>query len=80
MIVRLLNEKRNSDKFFDCVRSDVFEETLDPGNEQPIKRFYLVTEFEYGGDCTFELSAGDEIYYMNNAGKTIARDLRFKNT
>lgn len=79
MIVRVLNRKRDSDKLFDCVRSEVVEEKLDVEEGQPNSQHILIVEFEDGGDCTFVLNKGDEIYYMNNAGRTIQRDLRFRN-
>ena len=71
MIVRILNQKADSDKFLDC-RNTCLRKTKDGG-------FSLL--FEYEKDKTDEiiLNSGDEIYYMNDNGKTVHVDRRLFN-
>jgi len=77
MIVRIRNKDKDSDRFFDCVRSCVIPNTDDQGVR--LKDFLLIVDFgKVNQDITFVLDKGDEIYYMNDTGKTIATDMRAK--
>ena len=77
MMVRIINKARNSDKFFDCISSEIFPMEHLPGMEQPKGRFEIILCFASPkGDRTFELSENDEIFYLNDSGKTVAIDRR----
>lgn len=65
MIVRILNQKTNSDRFFDCRSS-----CLNTTSEKPT----LILEFAIEKPIEVMLSSRDEIYYMNNSGKTVHAD------
>ena len=71
MIVRILNRKTETDKFFDCRNSCLCKcQTNKP------EEWSLILEFT--GDHSIEqvLGKGDEIYYMNDNGKTVHADYR----
>ena len=71
MIVRILNGKQDSDKFLDCRNSCL----------RKVKEgeFSLLFEYEKGKTDEVMLNPGDEIYYMNDSGKTIHIDRRLFN-
>jgi len=71
MIVRILNKKEDTDKFFDCRNS-----CLCKGQPHKPEEWSLI--FEFTGDHSIELvlGEGDEIYYMNDNGKTVHADYR----
>lgn len=70
MIVRILNNKKSSDKFFDCRNTCVLDSV--GGRDETA----LIIEFRLGGNIEVILNSGDEIYYMNDAGKTVHVDRR----
>lgn len=72
MLVRILNYGMDYDKWFDCRTASVVL------TENKKKEFCLIMEFVNGTDATIVLDKGDEIYYMNNEGKTIHKDYRCK--
>lgn len=71
MIVRILNRKADTDKFFDCRNS-----CLRKGQTNQPEEVSLI--FEFTGDSAVEqvLGKGDEIFYMNDNGKTVHADYR----
>jgi len=69
MIVRILNKKENYDKFWDCFSACIT--TIASPDE-----FGLYIETREAGSITIVLTKGDEIYYMNNEGRTINTDHR----
>ncbi len=71
MIIRVLNRKTDTDKFFDCRNSCI----LKTKHQNP-EELSLILEFVSGGDIELVLGVGDEIYYMNDSGKTIHADYR----
>lgn len=68
MLVRILNERTNIDKFFDCDFAQVIP------NE--VRKEVLLNVRVDKVDTTFTLSYADQIYFMNNNGKTIHSDYR----
>lgn len=68
MIVRILNEKLDFDGFYDCEYANIYPN--DTGE------FFLSCGNQGRTDRTRGLQPGDEIYYMNNFGKTIHSDCR----
>lgn len=73
MIVRILNRCKDYDKWLDCKTTCL---VVDKDPEKKKLEFDLIVEFADGRDITLVLDKGDEIYYMNNEGKTINRDMR----
>lgn len=70
MIVRILNDKQVTDKFYDCRNSCIKE------SEQKSEEFLLILEFTTGETIEVLLGSGDKVYYMNNDGNTIHADCR----
>lgn len=70
MIVRILNNKEGSDKFFDCRNTCVQENVIGPNETS------LIIEFRSDDNIEVILNPGDEIYYMNDVGKTVHVDRR----
>lgn len=70
MYVRILNEKQDRDRHFDCRNAEVCKD--DDGRDL----HFLNMEFHKGNDISIVLSKGDVIYYMNDNGKTFQIDNR----
>lgn len=70
MIVRVMNDKENTDKFFDCRNTCVLKNI---GSRDETS---LIIEFRSGDNMEVILGSGDEIYYMNDVGKTVHVDRR----
>ena len=68
MIVRILNKKTDTDKLFDC-RNSCLQKQVGPEGEE----YCLIVE---SGSNSIEivLASRDEIYYMNDSGKTVHAD------
>jgi len=75
MIVRILNNQQDTDKFYDCRNSCIRKanQEVEPGE------FWITFEFTPDGTIEVILAPGDEIYYMNDAGNTIHADHRMCN-
>jgi len=73
MIVRIINNKADSDKFWECFSASIVK-TGEAANE-PVE-YSLYIESQQLGSVTIQLSQGDQVYYMNNEGKTINSDMR----
>ena len=69
MIVRILNERLDMDRFFDC--RDTCIGKMDKEGE-----FFIMFEFDSGESIEIALTAGDAIYYMNDSGSTVHSDCR----
>ena len=83
MIVRILNRKTDRDKFFDCRNSCLrkVKRIADVTNKitEDTEELSLILEFKSDSVIEVVLDAGDEIYYMNNNGKTVHADYRLLN-
>ena len=68
MIVRILNKKQDCDKFYDCRNSCLRKQVGSEGEEH-----CLILE---SGSDSIEvvLTSRDEVYYMNDSGKTVHAD------
>ena len=73
MLIRIINTKENSDEMFDCVSSNVREEKDEKGK---VVQFNMILIYSNGTDRTRRMNKGDQIYYMNDVGKTIVIDKR----
>jgi len=73
MIVRIINQKHDndSDRFYDCRNSCLRKQKIGD-----VEEFSLIFEFEPDGSIEVVLRPGDEIYYMNDVGKTVHADCR----
>ena len=69
MIVRILNKKTDTDKLFDCRNSCLRKQKIEKTEE-----YSLIFEFVDEKSIEVILSSGDEIYYMNDNGKTVHAD------
>ena len=81
MIVRILNRKTDRDKFFDC-RNSCFRKVkriASVDNKITTEEPSLILEFVNEKAIEVVLDSGDEVYYMNNNGKTIHADYRMLN-
>lgn len=74
MIVRIINEKRKSDKLIDCRNTCVMDSV---GKEKDT--VLIIGYMPAGEGIEIVLSPGDEIYYMNDTGKTVHVDRRMYN-
>lgn len=72
MIVRILNGKEGRDKFYDCRHSCMLETALSKDK----KEVSITFEFVSGSSMEVVLNSGDEVYYMNDSGKTVHVDRR----
>lgn len=70
MIVRVLNKKRDRDSLYDCRNSCLRKTDLPKG----VKEYTLIFEFVSEKSIEVVLAPGDEIYYMNDNGKTVHAD------
>lgn len=70
MIVRILNQEEDRDRFYDCRNTCLMRNANKP------EETLLIFEFLPGQNITVVLRAGDKIYYMNDAGKTVHSDCR----
>jgi len=73
MIIRVLNDKQEKDKFYDCRNSCIRKSTPTDREEEEV---LLDLEFNTSEPITVVLAPGDAIYYMNNAGATVHADRR----
>ena len=69
MIVRILNKKTDRDGFYDCRNSYLQKQKMGD-----VEEYSLTFEFIDGTTIEVVLSSGDEIYYMNDGGKTVHAD------
>jgi len=76
MIVRILNDKEDTDRFYDCRNSCVHKTNRVGGDED---EFSLIFEFTVGDSIEVVLGKGDKIYYMNDSGKTVHADCKARN-
>lgn len=74
MIVRVLNQQHDKDKFFDC-RNSCLQRGVNTSGTPPGETI-LTLEFTLGPSSILVLEFGDEVYYMNDAGKTVHSDCR----
>lgn len=70
MIVRIINDREGSDKFYDCRNTCVLRSV--GGRDETV----LIIEFRSDRSIKVVLNLGDEIYYMNDIGKTVHVDRR----
>lgn len=68
MLVRIVNERTNIDKFIDCSFAQIVP-------DKARKEVFLSVRVDKE-DTTYNLSYADKIYFMNNNGKTIHSDCR----
>jgi len=69
MIVRILNKKMDADKLFDCRNSCLRKQKIGK-----VEEYSLIFEFTDEKAIEVVLNPGDEIYYMNDGGKTVHAD------
>lgn len=68
MVVRVINAEEDFDGFYDCECANVYSDNMGG--------FFLSCGRSGKKDWTRKLRSGDEIYYMNDSGKTIHSDCR----
>lgn len=76
MIVRILNDKEGTDRFYDCRNSCL---RTREGEQPPLREEKtLIFEFAFALDASIEvvLRPNDDVYYMNDNGKTVHIDRR----
>ncbi len=76
MIVRTVNQEKNSDRLCHCDTAMILPDK-EVGNQR-VYGFCLIVQFSSGRDATYPLSTGDLVFYMNDEGKTIDKDFRMK--
>ena len=74
MIVRVLNTKQDTDRFYDCRNSGIRKSNRE--RKEDGEEFLMDFEFEDRASLTVVLVAGDAIYYMNDTGATVHADRR----
>lgn len=78
MLVRICNTKLSSDSVIDCIAAAMRPYWNCDDENKPVKTdmYEMIFTFKDVPSWTFGLSDGDEIYYMNDDGKTIVIDRR----
>lgn len=81
MIVKIVGKTEESisrtERFVDCVEVLMMLNKREPGDDVAVFRGYcLIFTFANGADRTLDLSDGDKVFYLNDAGQTIDRDFR----
>lgn len=77
MIVRILNQPADRDSFYDC-RNCCLKKLERDGRLSPTEHV-LILEFLSDEPIEVILDGGDEIYYMNDSGKTVHANYRMVN-
>ncbi len=71
MIVKIVSE--NCVRHTDCISAIIVPEIEEDG--APWQQRSIIYLFENGVDFTFPLSKGDKIFYLNNEGRTIDKNV-----
>ena len=71
MVVKIVSE--NCVRHTDCISAIIVPEIEEDG--APWQQCSIVYLFESGADFTFPLSKGDKIFYLNDEGKTIDKNV-----